>query len=72
MVRWTADESLQDLLRRYYRGEALLWEEIRQRVDAELVQRGATGRAYHIRFRLRSDDGYDIIVEEADAYRVAD
>jgi hypothetical protein len=39
MLRWTADEGLNELLRRYYSGEAGLWEVIRQQIDEELRRR---------------------------------
>ncbi|HEU5015561.1 MAG TPA: hypothetical protein VFT66_23770 [Roseiflexaceae bacterium] len=68
MLRWQADEMLNDLIRRYYHGEAALWSEIQARVDAELRQRQAEGRGFHMRLLRRADGGYDVLVEPADAY----
>lgn len=68
MLRWPADETLNDLIRRYYRGEAALWADIQSRVDAELRRRKAEGRGYHLRLLRRADGGYDVLAEPADAY----
>src|SRR5215207_10532557 len=51
MLRWPADEELNELIRRYYAGEAGLWETIRRRIDDELRQREMASGAYHIRLR---------------------
>ena len=68
MLRWMADDELNELLRRYYRGEAGLWPAIRDYVAAELRRRGVEG-ASHIRFRRR-ESGYEVIVEDASGYEV--
>ena len=68
MLRWTADENLAELIRRYYAGEAGLWETIRQRVDDELRRRQIERGHYHMRLRRRSDDGYDVLIEDASGY----
>ena len=79
MIRWTADATLADLIRRYYAGEARLWVQIRASIDEELRARCVSVGAYHIRLRrnqgatgsLSSTDnsaGYDILIEEAAAY----
>jgi hypothetical protein len=67
MLRWAADEELNDLIRRYYTGQAELWEAIRRRIDDELRSRRIVGGAYHIRLRRR-DDGYDVLIDDASAY----
>ena len=36
MLRWPADDELNALIRRYYAGEAGLWETIRQHIDDQL------------------------------------
>lgn len=64
MLRWSADTALAELIRRYYTGEAALWESIRQRVHEELRQRRPDAAAYHFRFR-ETETGYDIIIEDA-------
>ena len=69
MIRWTADEELSALIRTYYAGEAGLWPAIRQRVDEELRQRAISRGAYHIRLLKRADGGYDVLIENAAAYR---
>ena len=56
MLRWAADEELNALIRRYYMGEAGLWEAIRQHIDDELRRRGIANGAYHIRLLRRDDD----------------
>jgi hypothetical protein len=68
MLRWLADDELKELIRRYYAGEAGLWETIRQRVDDELRRRGIERGAYHIRLLARADSGYDVRVDDAGAY----
>lgn len=68
MVRWKADDELNELLFRYYRGEAGLWPAIREHVAAELARRGIGG-ARHIRFR-RFDEGYEVIIDDAAGYEV--
>ena len=68
MLRWPADEELNALIRRYYAGEAGLWEIIRQRVDDELRRRQIYRGAYHIRLRARADTGYDVQVDDAGPY----
>jgi hypothetical protein len=68
MLRWTAGETLNELIRRYYAGEAGLWEAIRGRVDEELRRRELLHGAYHIRLRSRGDGGYDVQIDDASAY----
>lgn len=68
MLRFQADATLSALIRRYYRGEAALWAEIRARVEQELHQRALGGRGYHMRLLRRADDSYDVLIESADAY----
>jgi hypothetical protein len=68
MLRWAADEELNALIRRYYTGEAGLWEAIRQRIDDELRRRKIVSGAYHIRLRHRDDGGYDVLIDDASAY----
>lgn len=68
MLRWPADDALNALIRRYYRGEAQLWEDIRQRVDDELRRRQIVHGAYHIRLRARPDGGYDVQIDDASGY----
>jgi hypothetical protein len=68
MLRWPADEKLNELIRRYYAGEAGLWESIRQRVDDELRLRQIDRGAYHIRLRARADSGYDVQIDDAGPY----
>lgn len=67
MLRWAADEELTTLLRRYYQGEAGLWPEIREQVQAEARRRGAPHTPQHMRFRLTTA-GYDVIIEDASAW----
>jgi hypothetical protein len=69
MLRWQADDDLCGLIRRYYAGEAGLWLAIRDRVDAELRARGVVVGAYHIRLR-RTDEGYEVVIEDAAAYAI--
>jgi hypothetical protein len=68
MFRWPADDELNELIRRYYRGEAGLWEEIRGRIDAELRRRDIARGAYHIRLRKRDDGGYEVRIDDASAW----
>jgi hypothetical protein len=68
MLRWPADKELNELIRRYYAGEAGLWEVIRQRVDDELRRRQINRGAYHIRLRARADAGYDVQIDDAGPY----
>jgi hypothetical protein len=68
MLRWPADNDMNELIRRYYTGEASLWEAIRQRVDDELRRRGIARGAYHIRLLLRPDSGYDVRIDDAEGY----
>jgi hypothetical protein len=68
MLRWLADDELNQLIRRYYAGEAGLWESIRQRVDDQLRQQQIVRGAYHIRLRARANGGYDIQIDDASAY----
>ena len=68
MLRWSADEPLNELIRRYYAGEAGLWDAIRQQVDDELRRRQVLRGAYHIRLRTRAGGGYDVQIDDADAY----
>ncbi|NOK62315.1 MAG: hypothetical protein GFH27_549331n54 [Chloroflexi bacterium AL-W] len=70
MLSWIADQELSELLQRYYRGEAGLWEAIRERVDHNLRERGATVVARHLRFRKKADGSYEVLVEDAPAYAV--
>jgi hypothetical protein len=71
MLRWIADDALGELLGRYYRGEAGLWPQIRSMVDEELLRHGIVRGAFHIRFRKRADDRYDVIIDDATGYEVA-
>jgi hypothetical protein len=68
MLRWPADDDLNKLIRRYYAGEAGLWEAIRQRIDDELRHRQIDHGAYHIRLRARADTGYDVQIDDAGDY----
>jgi hypothetical protein len=68
MLRWPADDDLNELIRRYYAGEAGLWAIIRQRVDDELRRRAIERGAYHIRLLARADSGYDVRIDDAGAY----
>lgn len=67
MLRWPANEELVALLRRYYAGEAGLWPEIREHVQAESRRRGAPHTPQHMRFR-RTEQGYDVIIEDASTW----
>ena len=68
MLRWPADDNLNELIRRYYAGEAGLWETIRQRIDGELRRLQIEHGAYHIRLRARPDIGYDVQIDDAGDY----
>lgn len=68
MLRWAADDSLNNLIRRYYQGEAGLWATIRQAIDQELRRRAITRGAYHIRLLGRADGGYDVQIDDATPY----
>ena len=68
MLRWPADDNLNELIRRYYTGEAGLWETIRQRIDDELRRLQIEHGAYHIRLRARPDTGYDVQIDDAGDY----
>ena len=70
MFSWIADPELSSLLRRYYRGEAGLWEDIRERVEIELRERGVSVVARHMRFRKKADGSYEVLVEDAPEYAV--
>jgi hypothetical protein len=68
MLRWPADEALNELIRRYYAGEAALWEAIRQHIDEELRRRQMLHGAFHIRLRGHDDGTYDVLIDDASAY----
>lgn len=68
MLHWPADDALNQLIRRYYAGEAGLWETIRQHVDEELRRRQVNHGAYHIRLRGHGDGTYDILIDDASAF----
>ena len=68
MLRWPADDDLNELIRRYYAGETGLWETIRRRIDDELRRRQIEHGAYHIRLRVRADTGYDVQIDDAADY----
>ncbi len=70
MLRFSAQEELNQLINRYYAGEAGLWDAIRQHIEAELRRREIRG-AHHFRFRA-TDTGYDILVEDARDYVVGE
>jgi hypothetical protein len=67
MLRWPANEELTALLRRYYTGEAGLWPQIREYVQAESRRRGAPQTPQHLRFRP-TEQGYDVIIEDASTW----
>jgi hypothetical protein len=69
-LRWQADDTLADLIRRYYKGEMGLWETIRRRVDAELRNQQIDRGSYHLRLLGRRDGGYDVLVEDAVDYAI--
>ncbi len=71
MLRFNADAELVELIRRYYQGEAGLWNAICQCVDTEVRQRRGGQGAFHFRLR-KTDAGYDVLVEGADAYLVGE
>ncbi|MFO7170178.1 MAG: hypothetical protein DIU80_019305 [Chloroflexota bacterium] len=68
MQQWDADAALNELLARYYAGEAGLWQRIQAAVDEELRRRGLPPAPRHIRFRRLPAGGYRVIVEDADDY----
>jgi hypothetical protein len=70
LLRWQADEPLNQLIRRYYSGEAGLWNNIRSLVDAELRRRQVDYGLYHLRLLSRHDGGYDVLIESADDYAI--
>ena len=67
MLRWPADDELNGLIRRYYAGEAGLWDAIRQQIDDELRRRQIESGAYHIRLRAHAG-GYDVQIDDARDY----
>ena len=67
-LSWQADADLVALLRRYYQGEAALWDAIQAAVHAELRARGLQAAPRHLRFRP-SATGYTVILDEAEEYR---
>jgi hypothetical protein len=67
MMRWPADPTLNELIRRYYAGEAQTWPTIRAHIEEDMRKRGILIGAYHIRLR-RQDAHYEIIIEDAQAY----
>ncbi len=69
-LRWPANDTLNLLIRRYYSGEAGLWDSIRSQVDAELRHRQIDYGLYHLRLLNRPDGGYDVLIETADDYAV--
>jgi hypothetical protein len=69
MLRWEADAALNELIARYYGGEAGLWDAIRASVDAELRRRNLPSAARHIRLRRLAAGAYEVIVEEAERWR---
>jgi hypothetical protein len=68
MLRWDADQALNELIARYYAGEAGLWDQIRAAVDAELRRRGLAVTPRHIRLRRRAGGGYAVLLEDAEGY----
>lgn len=70
MLSWIADQELSSLLQRYYKGEAGLWESIRERVEMKLRERGVSVVARHMRFRKKADGRYEVLVEDAPEYAV--
>lgn len=69
-LSWLADDVLSALIRRYYQGEAALWPQIRDQIDAELRERAVDFGSYHIRLRIAPDDRYRIMIDSADDYRI--
>ncbi len=67
VLRWPANAELTALLQRYYQGEAGLWPAIQDQVYAELQARGLPLAPRHMRFR-RTGEGYEVILEDAEAY----
>jgi hypothetical protein len=70
LLRWPADEPLNQLIRRYYSGEVSLWDSIRGQVDAELRHQPIDHGLYHLRLIGRGDGGYDVLIEAADDYAI--
>ncbi|HWQ14103.1 MAG TPA: hypothetical protein VNL77_14990 [Roseiflexaceae bacterium] len=68
MIHWDADEALNELIARYYAGEAGLWPAILRAVDAELRRRGLPVTPRHIRLRRRAAGGYTVALEDAAGY----
>jgi hypothetical protein len=68
MLRWEADAALNELIARYYAGEAGLWAAIRAAVDAELRRRGLPSAPRHIRLRRLAAGAYEVIVEDAERW----
>jgi hypothetical protein len=68
MLRYDADEALDELIRRYYGGEAGLWGAIQAAVAEDLRRRGLPAAPRHLRLRRRADGGYEVIIEGAEAY----
>jgi hypothetical protein len=67
MLEWQADADLEQLIRRYYAGEARIWPQICAVVEATLAQQQCEVGAYHIRLK-RIAEGYRVRVEVADGY----
>jgi hypothetical protein len=67
MLEWQADAELELLIRRYYAGEASLWPQICQVIEAALAQQQCEPGAYHIRLKCVAE-GYRVRIEAADAY----
>lgn len=70
MLRWQADDALNQLIQRYYAGEGDLWELIRRQVDDELRRRQIEHGHYHMRFRKRGDAGYDVLIDDATNFAI--
>jgi hypothetical protein len=70
LLSWLANDSLNELIQRYYRGEAGLWNQIRDLIDMELRQRGLDFGSYHIRLQAQSDNRYQVKIQTADTYRI--
>jgi len=69
-LRWTADDTLAELIRRYYQGEMILWETIRRRIDEQLRRQQIDRGTYHLRLLGRRDGGYDVLIEDAVDYAI--
>jgi len=70
LLRWSADEPLNQLIRRYYSGEVSLWNSICDQVDGELRRQPVDHGLYHLRLIGRRDGGYDVLIEAADDYAI--